>query len=83
MKVIIYPQENNSIAIVTPTGELPIEDVALKDVPKDTPFFIIDSEILPEDYEFFDAWEADFSNPHGYGLGVEEYWKRKVTNDNY
>ena len=27
MKVIIYPQENNSIAIVTPTGELPIEDV--------------------------------------------------------
>ena len=32
-QVIIYKQDNGTVAIITPTGELSIEEVAKKDVP--------------------------------------------------
>lgn len=66
MKKIIYPNETG-IAVITPTGELSLEETALKDVPTGVPYLIIDSSQLPADREFRDAWEADFSNPDGHG----------------
>jgi hypothetical protein len=74
-KIIIYPQENNSIAVTYPTGEIPIEEVARKDTPPNTPYLIIDDSKLPKEYdEFFGAWEADFSNPDGYGIGADAWF---------
>lgn len=71
---IVYPQSNGSVALVTPTGELPIEDVAQKDVPAGTPYLIVDTETdLPVDHDFFDAWEADFSSPDGEGIGADAW----------
>jgi hypothetical protein len=61
-QAIIYPQDNRNIALVMPTGELPIEDVAQKDVPAGKPYLIVDAASIPEDHTFFGAWEADFSN---------------------
>jgi hypothetical protein len=76
MQVIIYPQENNSIALVIPAPECPIsiQEVARKDVPAGVPFLIIDASQLPQEEEYFNSFEADFSNPDGYGIGAEAWF---------
>jgi len=51
-QVIIYAQ-NGQVAVCTPTGELPIEQVLIKDCPAGA-IIVYDSE-LPKDN--FDAWE--------------------------
>ena len=71
---LIYPQDDGTLALVISTGELPIEDVAQKDVPAGVPYLIVDSADVPEDHTFFGAWEADFSNPDGHGLGADAYF---------
>jgi len=71
---LIYPQDDGTLALVIPTGELSIEDVAQKDVPAGVPYLIVDSADVPEDHTFFGAWEADFSNPDGHGLGADAYF---------
>jgi hypothetical protein len=56
MQVIIYTQNNGRVAVCTPTGELSIEEVLVKDCP--TGAIIVDSESLPnEHYDLFNAWE--------------------------
>ena len=60
MKKIIFPQETG-IAVITPTGELSVEETALKDVPSGIKYKIIDASDLPEDREFRNAWEFDFT----------------------
>jgi len=64
---LIYPKADGGVAVVIPTGEVPLEMVAQKDVPTGTPYKIISSEDLPADRFFRDAWEADFANPDGQG----------------
>lgn len=74
-QVIIYPDDFGCIAIVHPvagTG-VPIEQIALKDVPPGKPFRIIDFADLPEDQQYRSAWEADFTNPDGYGIGHDAW----------
>jgi hypothetical protein len=58
MQVIIFKNENGGVALCTPTGELPIEVVLEKDVPKNRDAKIVNSEDLPrENFDFIDAWE--------------------------
>ena len=59
-KRIIYPQETG-IAVITPTGELTVEATALKDVPTGVKYKIIDSTDLPQERDFRNAWEFDFT----------------------
>lgn len=76
---IIYPTEDGGIAVITPSGEIPIEQVAEKDVPAGIPYLFIDEtdpELFPQDRYFRGAWEADFSKPDGYGLGHDEWVRR-------
>lgn len=73
MKLIMYPADNGAVMIVVPLGELPIEQVALKDVPAGKPFKYVDQEQLP-DHTFLAAWEADFSNPDGHGIGADAWF---------
>ena len=61
MKKIIFPNENG-IAVMTPTGDLSLEETALKDIPTGVKYKIIDSADLPADREFRNAWEYDFTN---------------------
>jgi hypothetical protein len=57
-QVIIYSQNNGQIAVCTPTGELPIEQVQAKDTPVGS--IIIDSNSLPNEHnDFFNAWELN------------------------
>lgn len=62
------------LCIVIPSGELPLEDVCLKDVPAGVPYKIIDVSDLPPSREYRNAWEADMSNPDGYGIGSEAWF---------
>ena len=56
--VITYPQENGVLAVITPTGDIPIEEVAQREVPAGVPFTIVDRSTLPDRY-FREAWEHD------------------------
>lgn len=85
MTKIIYPNNDGGICILHPTDDLPIEQVALKDVPVGVPFLIVIDADIPDDRTFRDAWTADFSNPDGHGIGHEAWAaQQEVTNvDNH
>jgi hypothetical protein len=77
---ILYPT-NDGVAIIIPAGELSILEVARKDVPANTPYLIVDTEDVPADRTFRGAWEADFSNPDGYGIGADAWFAEQTTNE--
>ena len=56
MKRIIYQNETGGIAVIIPTGELSIEEVAKKDVPVGVSYKIVDSLAIPSDRTFRNAW---------------------------
>jgi homogentisate 1,2-dioxygenase len=60
MKYIIYPDETE-ISIIVPSGELSVEETALKIVPTGVKYKIVDASDLPEDQDFRSAWEFDFT----------------------
>lgn len=70
-QVIIYPNDRGGIALVMPAPEcgVPIEEIARKDVLAGKPYRIVNYTDVPEDHTFFDAWEADFNDPDGHGIG--------------
>ena len=59
-KRIIYPTELG-IAVIIPTGELSLEETALKDVPSGVKYKIINASDLPQERDFRNAWEYDFT----------------------
>ena len=67
-KRIVYPTDNNSIAIIIPCDcGLSIEEIAKKDVPNGVKYKIIDSSELPTDRSTRDAWTIDFGKYDGIG----------------
>jgi hypothetical protein len=80
---IIYPQENGSVALVIPAPDcgLDIEEIARKDVPVGKPYLIVDVSDLPENDEFFNAWEADFTNPDGVGIGADAWFAEQAAKE--
>lgn len=73
--IIIYPNDNGSIAMGYPCEcGLTIEQIARKDVPTGKPFLIVPDDQVPKDHTFFEAFEADFTNPHGYGIGAQAWF---------
>ena len=79
MKRIIYQNESGGVSVIIPTGELSIEEVAAKDVPAGTPYLVVEDDAIPSDRTFRNAWEADFSNPDGYGIGADAYFAAKAA----
>ena len=55
---IIYSTETG-IAIIHPTGELSIEEVAAKDVPAGVSSRIVDDDEVPIDRTFRNAWKDE------------------------
>lgn len=69
---IIFPTDLSDlsaapVAVIIPSGEIPIEAVAFKDVPAGVPYLFVDDGDIPSDRTYRDAWEADFSTPDGIG----------------
>lgn len=73
MNVILYPNDDNSVAIMSPSGVFSDVDTARRDVPMGKPYLIVSSDQLPQDppsedhVNYSSAWTVDFSNPDGYG----------------
>lgn len=83
MKRIIYPISSGGVAVVTPAGEIPIEEVARKDVPAGVPYKFIEISDLPSDDIFRSAWEMDQTNIDGYGIGHEAWMEeQKLKGEN-
>lgn len=55
---IIY-QTATGIAIIHPTGELSLEEVAAKDVPAGVPYRIVNDDEVPSDRTFRNAWKDE------------------------
>ena len=56
---IIYPTDDGGVAIIIPTGELSIEEVAAKDVPEGVAYEIVEDDAIPSDRFFRNAWVAN------------------------
>lgn len=58
MQVIVYMDKSGAFVTCVPTGELPIEEVFIKDVPQGCGAKIFEMEDLPlSDRDFYPAWE--------------------------
>ena len=58
MQVIIFENDNGGVATTIPTGEITIDAVMEKDVPKGRGARIVNYTDLPIAYnDFYDAWE--------------------------
>ena len=79
MTRIIFPNSDGGISVISPTGKLPIADVAQKDVPAGTPYLIVEDDVIPSDRSFRNAWDADFSNPDGTGIGADAWFAAKAA----
>jgi hypothetical protein len=82
-QVIIHPNDDGWLSVINPAPEcgLSIEEIARKDVPANKPYHIINADQLPQDNVFFNAWEADFSNPDGYGIGHDAWFAEQAVKE--
>jgi hypothetical protein len=80
---IIYPSDDGGVAILIPAPEYlaehTIEELAAKDVPEGKPFKIVDVADIPTDRTFRNAWEADFTNPDGVGIGADAWFAEQAA----
>jgi hypothetical protein len=59
-QAIIFTNENGGVSTCIPTGEISIDAVMEKDVPKGKGARIVNIVDLPNQYnDFYDAWEMD------------------------
>lgn len=60
-KIIIYKKQDGGVSILIPTAEYlethTMEELALKDVPANTPYKIVNVSEIPTDRTFRNAWE--------------------------
>jgi hypothetical protein len=75
-QLIIFQSETGNAILVIPALNcgIPIKEIARKDVPAGLPYHIVDATQIPVDRTFYNAWEADFSNPDGHGIGAEAWF---------
>lgn len=80
---IIYPTDESGVAVIIPVSDcgLTIDEIAAKDVPAGIPFKIVSVADIPSDRSYRAAWEADFSNPDGHGIGAEAWFAEQATKE--
>jgi hypothetical protein len=76
---IIYPSDDGGVAIIIPTGDIEIAEVARKDVPAGVAYKIVDVADIPTDRQWRNAWEADFTNPDGVGIGQDAWFAEQAA----
>lgn len=57
--VIIFTNTRGGVSVCSPTGELSIESVLARDVPSGADAYIVREDSLPQEGDFFNAWELD------------------------
>jgi len=79
---IIYQTEER-LAVIVPTGELNINEVARKDVPAGVDYWIVEDSEVPSDRIFRNAWELDASigEPDGQGIGADAWFAEQAEKE--
>jgi hypothetical protein len=77
MKVIVQQTKDGKILITSISYETTFEQV-LNSLPKDTTAFVTESENLPEDVTFFNAWELDGEEVVVNLTKAREIWKDRL-----
>ena len=87
-KRIIYNNDDGTLAIIVPSPDcgLTIEQIALKDVPFNKPFKIIDASELPADRTYRDSWfveDSELTDGVGanYGVGSDIPFSMETLNN--
>lgn len=75
---VIYETDDGVVAVIIPSGNLSIEEVARKDVPAGVPYKIVNVADVPTDRTFRAAWEADMTNPDGIGIGSDAWFSEQA-----
>lgn len=80
-KRIIYSTTDGGVAVVVPAPScgLAIEEIARKDVPAGVPYLIVDVTDIPSDRTFRNAWEAEITQPDGYGIGADAWFAEQAA----
>jgi hypothetical protein len=55
-RIIFQNAEGGGVSVIIPTGELSIEEVAAKDVPEGVAYEIVETDAIPADRYFRNAW---------------------------
>lgn len=55
-KIVFWDPEEDVLAVVHPTGEVPIDQLVGMVVPEGVSYEIVDDDIIPSDRTFRDAW---------------------------
>lgn len=76
---IVFETVDGGVGLMQPVLEpgLTAMDVAQKDVPVGKRFLLLSGEELPSAPVYHPAWEVDFSEPDGVGLGYSEWMLTK------
>lgn len=79
----LFPNETGGVFMVipAPNSGVSVFEVARKETPYGKPFLIVDPSVLPTDVSFFNAWQADFSNPDGYGIGTHRWFIERAEKE--
>jgi hypothetical protein len=81
-QTIIFPDNAGGVSFCYPCEcGLSIEQIARKDVPAGRPFLIVPNDQLRQDHLFFAAFEADFSQPDGYGIGADAWFAEQAAKE--
>lgn len=79
MQVIIFKNDNGGVATCIPTGEISIDAVLEKDVPKGKGARIVNYTDLPVAHnDFYDAWEMDATTVKVNFAKAQELTKKRL-----
>lgn len=84
MKIIVFKNQDNSVAILIPAQEVldavGIKAIAEKDVPYNLPYWIVEDSVIPTDRTFREAWTVDESlgEPDGFGKESSEFTEEEL-----
>jgi len=83
-KLIIFPNDSGGVVFCypNPNSGLTLEEIARKDVPAGKPYLLVPDELVPKDHTFFDAFEADFTTPDGFGIGADAWFAEQEAKKN-
>jgi hypothetical protein len=79
MQAIIFTNDNGGVSTCIPTGEISIDAVMEKDVPKGRGARIVNVADLPNQYnDFYDAWEMDANSVNVNKAKAVEITKKRL-----
>ena len=76
---IVYTDHEGALACLSPSADtFSLEQIAQRDVPNGTPYYLVDSAELPADRTFRAAWEIDASQPDAVAVSINMPKAREI-----